>query len=205
MIDSKVADICRDSKDDLLREAPCRVCVKEQHPCTPCGHSQGATLKPNMTCRSAETQGPGRSVSRLGSRSVSRSRSKPETCSDVHKQSGLIQSSRGPAMPCGKAVVLKVSGVLDTATDRKPTVTVAPESDATVQGPRSTDPDHDVFVLRIGKKGIVGAGEKSDIQLEMKTPKGPEKGPPIRYETRDVQTDRMGRMRKAGKKKKKKN
>lgn len=53
----------------------------------------------------------------------------------------------------------------------------------------SSNPDHDIFVLRIGKKGLVGVGEKSDIQLEMKTPKGPERRPPIRYETRDVQTD----------------
>lgn len=54
------------------------------------------------------------------------------------------------------------------------------------------DPDHDIFVLRIGKKGLVGVGEKSDIQLEMKTPKGPERRAPIRYETRDVQTDVHG-------------
>lgn len=53
----------------------------------------------------------------------------------------------------------------------------------------ATDPDHDIFVLRIGKKGLVGVGEKSDIQLEMKTPKGPERRPPIRYETRDMQTE----------------
>lgn len=53
----------------------------------------------------------------------------------------------------------------------------------------STDPDYDIFVLRIGKKGLVGADEKSDIQLEMKTPKGLERRPPVRYETRDMQTE----------------
>ncbi|XP_076248656.1 uncharacterized protein LOC143188334 [Calliopsis andreniformis] len=194
IVDSKIGDVCRDSKDELLSGGPpCRVCVKEEHPCTPCGSPSGATLKPNITCVAAE---PGERPP-----SATRARSKPELCSDVHKQAGLIQSSRGPAQPCGKAVVLKVSGILDTGTDRKPTVTVAPESEAC--GPEYDDPEHDVFVLRIGKKGIVGAGEKSDIQLEMKTPKGVEKGPPIRYETREMQTDDT-KKKKRGKKKKKK-
>lgn len=101
-----------------------------------------------------------------------------------------IQSSRGPAGPCGRAVVLKVSGLLDVedadGRRKQPTVTVAGESDSTEPG---ADQEHDVFVLRIGKKGIVGAGEKSDIQLEMRTPKGPERRPPIRYETREMQTE----------------
>ncbi|XP_043248656.1 uncharacterized protein LOC122395277, partial [Colletes gigas] len=184
IIDSKDADIGRDSAEDLtIGGPPCRVCVVEEHPCTPCGHTRGATLKPNQQTPVIGTQ------------------SKPETCSEVHK-SGLIQSSRGPAQPCGKAVVLKVSGVLDTGTDKKPTVTVASESEAT--GQDACDPDHDVFVLRIGKKGIVGADEKSDIQLEMRTPKGTEKGPPIRHETREMQTDDSKSARKRKRKKKKK-
>lgn len=70
------------------------------------------------------------------------------------------------------------------------------------------DPDHDMFVLRIGKKGLVGIGEKSDLQLEMKTPKGPERRPPIRYETREMQTDvdkkKSKKLSKDAKKKKKK-
>ncbi|XP_012150901.1 uncharacterized protein LOC105661751 [Megachile rotundata] len=190
IVDPHVADVCRDSKDDLAAGGPpCRVCVKEQHPCTPCGDPCGATLKPNVSrgrqCAGADIRpSPG-----------SRSPSRP----NCH-QAGLIQSSRGPAQPCGKAVVLKVSGILDTGTDKKPTVTVAPECDAI--DPSNVDPEHDVFVLRIGKKGIVGAGEKSDIQLEMKTPKGPERGPPIRYETREMQTDE-GKGKKKKKKKKK--
>ncbi|XP_029035331.2 uncharacterized protein LOC114872372 [Osmia bicornis bicornis] len=186
IVDSQIADVCRDSKDELFAGGPpCRVCVKEQHPCTPCGDPCGATLKPNVSpSRQFESEPRSRPVSGTGS--------KPDC-----KQAGLIQSSRGPAQPCGKAVVLKVSGILDTGKDKKPTVTVAPECEAT--DPHSVDPDHDIFVLRIGKKGIVGAGEKSDIQLEMKTPKGPERGPPIRYETREMQTDES-----KGKKKKKK-
>lgn len=194
IVDSKVGDVCRDEKDEqMMGEPPCRVCVKEEHPCTPCGHPFGATLKPNVTCLAPEP----------GTRPPSpvKSKSKPDMCSEVHK-TGLIQSSRGPAQPCGKAVVLKVSGIMDTSLDKKPTVTVAPESEAT--DPSNCDPDHDVFVLRIGKKGIVGAGEKSDIQLEMKTPKGPEKGPPIRYETREMQTDESKNKNRKKKKKKKK-
>lgn len=86
-------------------------------------------------------------------------------------------------------MVLKVSGLFDNDDigGKKPTVTVAGES--TAKG-ESSDPDHDIFVLRIGKKGLVGIGEKSDIQLEMKTPKGLERRPPIRYETRDMQTEK---------------
>lgn len=79
-------------------------------------------------------------------------------------------------------------------------MTVADESTK----PGESDRDHDIFVLRIGKKGLVGIGEKSDIQLEMKTPKGPERKPPIRYETRDMQTDVVKESVKATKKKKKK-
>lgn len=77
-----------------------------------------------------------------------------------------------------------MSGLFDNGDGEKATVTVADESAAT-----KPDPDHDIFILRIGKKGLVGVGEKSDIQLEMKTPKGPEKGLPVRYETREMQTD----------------
>ena len=99
-------------------------------------------------------------------------------------------SVRDSSQPCGKPVILKVSGLFDNSDNlgKKPTITVAAESAATKPG-KPSDPDHDIFVLRIGKKGLVGVGEKSDIQLEMKTPKGPERRPPIRYETRDVQTD----------------
>lgn len=104
-------------------------------------------------------------------------------------------------------MVLKVSGLFDNGdiSGKKPTVTVAAESTATKSG-ESSDPDHDIFVLRIGKKGLVGIGEKSDIQLEMKTPKGLERRPPIRYETRDMQTEKYEeKLPKDKKKKKKKN
>ncbi|KAK1121459.1 hypothetical protein K0M31_010260 [Melipona bicolor] len=188
IVDSQIANVCKDSKDELLKDGPpCRVCIPEEHPCTPCGQTAGATLKPNVSRRQIGEATPATTL-----------RSKPDTCSDVQK-AGLIQSSRGPVQPCGKSVVLKVSGILDTGQDKKPTVTVAPECET---GP-DTDPDHDVFVLRIGKKGLVGAGEKSDIQLEMKTPKGLEKGPPIRCETREMQTDDKKSKKKAKKKKKK--
>ncbi|XP_076286214.1 uncharacterized protein LOC143211940 isoform X1 [Lasioglossum baleicum] len=194
IIDSKDADIGRDSSQDITKGGPpCRVCVKEEHPCTPCGNPQGATLKPNVSARQF-------GGSDGYPTTVSKSQSKPKTCDDVHKN-GLIQSSRGPVQPCGKAVVLKVSGVLDTGQDKKPTVTVASESESADQG--CSDPSHDVFVLRIGKKGIVGAGEKSDIQLEMRTPKGVEKGPPIRMETREMQTDEDKKKKKKKKKAKK--
>ncbi|XP_078043407.1 uncharacterized protein LOC144473427 [Augochlora pura] len=206
IIDSKDADVGKDSAEDLTEKggggcSPCRVCVKEKHPCTPCGNPDGATLKPEPSQRQfGGSDGAGQHVSGYPT-TVSKSRLKPESCDEVHK-TGLIQSSRGPAQPCGKAVVLKVSGVLDTGNDKKPTVTVSSEHESADH--QCSDPSHDVFVLRIGKKGIVGAGEKSDIQLEMRTPKGVEKGPPIRMETREMQTDEDKKKKKAKKKKKKK-
>lgn len=93
-------------------------------------------------------------------------------------------------------MVLKVSGLFENG-DKKPTVTVTDDA-----AEDQTDPDYDVFVLRIGKKGLVGAGEKSDIQLEMKTPKGPERKAPIRYETRDMQTEIEKEKEKKKRKKK---
>jgi len=81
-------------------------------------------------------------------------------------------------------VVLKVSGLFECENGKKPTVTVSDKTTTDV-----SNSEYDIFVLRIGKKGLVSADEKSDIQLEMKTPKGPERRPPIRYETRDMQTD----------------
>ena len=82
-------------------------------------------------------------------------------------------------------------------------VTVAPETDAIKPEDMAKDTEHDVFVLRIGKKGLVGAGEKSDIQLEMRTPKGPERGPPVRLETREIQTEEDKKNKKSNGKKKK--
>jgi len=102
-------------------------------------------------------------------------------------------------------VVLKVSGLFDCDDSKKPTVTVCDKgtTDASTS-------EYDIFVLRIGKKGLVGADEKSDIQLEMKTPKGPERRPPIRYETRDMQTEvakppvlKLKKKKKRSKKRKK--
>ncbi|XP_076760302.1 uncharacterized protein LOC143428910 [Xylocopa sonorina] len=191
IVDSRIGDVCRDSKEELVKgETPCCVCIRKEHPCTPCGHPNGATLKPRVSRKRIAESTP-----------ITISRSKPETCADAQKQTGLIELSRGAAQPCGKAVILKVSGIMDTGQDKKPTVTVASESEAA--GADGSDPNYDVFVLRIGKKGIVGVGEKSDIQLEMKTPKGPERGPPIRCETREIQTeDKKNRRKKRNRKKK---
>lgn len=118
----------------------------------------------------------------------------------------LLPSSRDSSQLCGKPVVLKVSGLFDNGDGKKPIVTVADES---AKPTDTLDRDHDVFILRIGKKGLVGVDEKSDIQLEMKTPKGPERRPPIRCETRQMQTDEarkeeVAKDRKKKQKKKKK-
>ncbi|XP_047370059.1 uncharacterized protein LOC124957250 [Vespa velutina] len=197
----KVVDnenICEESIIDI----PCRACVLEEHACLPCGRSTGARVKddlndPKSSC-SLEAFKPASYPP-----SVLQDTPKKDLCTDISKPGGPIQTSRGPVQACGKAVVLKVSGLLDGEVKKQPTVTVSPESDAT--GPDCpSDPEHDVFILRIGKKGLVGAGEKSDLQLEMRTPKGPERRPPIRHETRQIQADIEEKKKKEKKKKKKK-
>ncbi|XP_034947228.1 uncharacterized protein [Chelonus insularis] len=124
---------------------------------------------------------------------------------NISKHNQPIQSSRGKFNQlCGKPVVLKVSGDLDEAGNiNKPKDVIS-----------SVDTEHDIFVLRVGKKGIVGDGEKCDFQIEMKTPKGPDRRPPIKYETREMQTEvdepdeklkaKGGKKKQKGKAKKKK-
>ncbi|XP_012285958.1 uncharacterized protein LOC105702736 [Orussus abietinus] len=198
-IESSDVDVCKDSQEDV-QESACPVCLPKKFPCSPCGVAQGAMARPSSPAAAPA----GYSVVPVG-------QVEPAECGTQQgKQPGPIQTSRGPAQLCGRAVVLKVSGLLDAEEDtqgnlKQPTVTVAPECDA-IPPDADPDPDHDVFILRIGKKGLVGIGEKSDIQLEMKTPKGPERRPPIRYETREMQTEAAAddkKGKKGGKKKKK--
>ena len=112
----------------------------------------------------------------------------------------LIQTSRGKCLPNGTGVVLKVSGVCGDNEGDCARVQVAPESEAISP---ELAAKHDVFVLRIGKKGIVGHGENSDLQLELKTPRSGEIRPPIRCETREVQTEEEQKKKKGSKKSKK--
>ncbi|XP_046469249.1 uncharacterized protein [Neodiprion pinetum] len=160
MINSSSVDICRESTEEL---GQCPICEPPHFSCLPCGLSFGAVARP-MSPALTEIKSPIQTSASYPSPTIG---------------SGPIQSSRGG--PCGKAVVLKVSGLLDAGDGSKqPTVTVVPESEAT--GPNNPpDSEHDVFILRIGKKGLVAEGEKSDLQLEMRTPKGPERRPPIRH------------------------
>lgn len=171
VLDSDDVDLCGIESGDDMMHSNCPVCLPQRFPCLPCGLTFGAVARPTT---------PGFKEQRSSIQRLSLCSGGPE---------GTIRSSRGGQQPCGKAVVLKVSGLLDTGDGKKqPTVTVLPESEAT--GPNNPpDSEHDVFILRIGKKGLVAAGEKSDLQLEMRTPKGPQRRPPIRYETREAQTE----------------
>ncbi|GJQ88032.1 hypothetical protein Trydic_g12956 [Trypoxylus dichotomus] len=51
-----------------------------------------------------------------------------------------------------------------------------------------SDPNKDVFILRIGKKSE-GVDKKNNLELELCTPKGPDIKPPPKKETRDTQYD----------------
>ncbi|EGI65709.1 hypothetical protein G5I_05810 [Acromyrmex echinatior] len=169
-VDSRILDIFENFCEDLQRPITCPVCIPEKYPCIPCGKLE-AVEKRSEKMRKKRIDG-------MVERKLK----------DISSK-GSVQY-RDSFQPCGKPIVLKVSGLFGNGDDperKKPTVTVAAESIAKPGEP--SDPDHDIFVLRIGKKGLVGVGEKSDIQLEMKTPKGPDRRPPIRYETRDVQTE----------------
>ncbi|XP_033224194.1 uncharacterized protein LOC117177529 [Belonocnema kinseyi] len=211
VIDSKEFDLCKESEDDFSKKAPCEVCQPKRHPCLPCGLSIGAVVKQGLEIESNLEKCLKQADFLFGSKVQEREGGKrqisckpvSENLSPSGKRTGPIQSSRGPAQPCGKAVVLKVSGLLDDGENKQPTVTVANEFDAQNCDP---DPDHDVFILRIGKKGLVGPDEKSDLQLEMRTPKGPERRAPIRHETREAQTEeeaKVAKKAKSGKSKKK--
>lgn len=68
-------------------------------------------------------------------------------------------------------------------------VTIVPPVCTTPDGTQYTeisDPDKDVFILRIGKKSE-GADKKSNLELELCTPKGPDLKPTPKKETRDTQ------------------
>ena len=208
VIDVREIDICKDSDDDSPMVSTCQICQTTRHSCSPCGLELGAVDIPSGPEIESDfdncfnkSGGDFQFGSRRLERSVSKSRANISN-SDPHNPEcenriGPIQSSRGPTQPCGKAVVLKVSGLLDVeGANKQPTVTVASESEG---GAENCDPDHDIFILRIGKKGLVGPDEKSDLQLEMRTPKGHERRPPIRYETREAQTEEDSKGGKKGK------
>ncbi|XP_063984271.1 uncharacterized protein LOC135166155 [Diachasmimorpha longicaudata] len=177
---------CEESEDDV---GDCGICSPKKTWCLPCGEPDSARI--NVEASQATKKCPKPKTENEDLLKISRTEPK-----------GMITSSRGSPTPCGKAVVLKVSGLLNYDGNKKPRVTVSPQSS-------EPDPEHDVFVLRIGKKGLVGANEKCDLQLEMRTPKGPERRPPIRYETREAQTEveakevkKKGKGKGQGKKKK---
>lgn len=66
-----------------------------------------------------------------------------------------------------------------------PPVCTAPDG---TQYTEISNPDKDVFILRIGKKSE-GADKKSNLELELCTPKGPDLKPTPKKETRDTQYD----------------
>lgn len=66
-----------------------------------------------------------------------------------------------------------------------PPVCTAPDG---TQYTEISNPDKDVFILRIGKKSE-GADKKSNLELELCTPKGPDLKPIPKKETRDTQYD----------------
>lgn len=73
----------------------------------------------------------------------------------------------------------------------KNNVTVVPPTCTAADGMQYTelsDPDRDVFILRIGKKSE-GVNKKSNLELELCTPKGPDLKPTPKKETRDTQYD----------------
>ncbi|KAF2893375.1 hypothetical protein ILUMI_12769 [Ignelater luminosus] len=79
-------------------------------------------------------------------------------------------------------------------------VTVVPPTCTAPDGTQYTelsDPNKDVFILRIGKKSE-GADKKSNLELELCTPKGPDTKPPPKKETRDTQWDDADSLEASG-------
>ncbi|KAJ8667990.1 hypothetical protein QAD02_009653 [Eretmocerus hayati] len=206
LISPSDCDFGNSSSDDQKK---CYACQQPKLPCSPCKVGSGARLPQSCGSKKPaieDVQNCGASQAQKCPAQVNKpmpvSSCSPDPCG------GPIQTSRGPKEPCGKAVVLKVSGLIDVCGEggsKEARVTVAGENDA-CDPCKAADPDFDTFVLRIGKKGLVGADEKSDIQLEMRTPKGPDRRPPVRLETREMQTEEEkagGRKGSKGGKKKK--
>lgn len=86
-------------------------------------------------------------------------------------------------------------------------VTVVPPVSTAPDGTQITelsDPNRDVFILRIGKKSE-GVAKKNNLELELCTPKGLDTKPAPKKETRDTQYDAKdcGAVGKKGKKGKK--
>lgn len=82
----------------------------------------------------------------------------------------------------------KMSGC-GRATDNN--VVVVPPCSTAPDGTKYTeisDPNRDVFILRIGKKSE-GNDKKKNLELELCTPKGPDLKPLPKKETRDTQYD----------------
>lgn len=82
----------------------------------------------------------------------------------------------------------------------KNNVTVVPPTCTAPDGMQYTelsDPDKDVFILRIGKKSE-GVNKKSNLELELCTPKGPDLKPIPKKETRDTQFDENDAAEAAG-------
>lgn len=79
-----------------------------------------------------------------------------------------------------------------------PPVCTAPDG---TQYTELSDPDKDVFILRIGKKNE-GTDRKANLELELCTPKGPDLKPIPKKETRDTQYDETDAGEGGGKGKK---
>lgn len=96
---------------------------------------------------------------------------KDDSGGDNTAQARSFESPAPPSQP----LVLKVSGMID--------------KEGNFNEDSHQDGDFDVFVLRIGKKGLVSEEEKSDIQIELRTPKAFVDTLPVRCETREIQTE----------------
>lgn len=113
----------------------------------------------------------------------------------------MADPCRSPALPpCAEKQILslkpaddgnnpftfKMSGCGNQAREN---ITVVPPTSTRPDGMQVTeisDPNKDVFILRIGKKSE-GTDKKANLELELVTPKGPDKKPIPKKETRDTQ------------------
>lgn len=97
------------------------------------------------------------------------------------KQMLTLRPADDPKNPFG----FKVSGCPNGANN----ITVIPPTNTRPDGMQVTeisDPNKDIFVLRIGKKSE-GNDQKSNLELELVTPKAVDRKPPPKLETRETQ------------------
>lgn len=199
----------------MMMDRPCNECgmppppqnpmmMMQQRPCNECGVQSGQEVvpeDPNACYQEIGAQMGGNALTIRVHKDSNKIEQVDDTGGDVADgECGCTVASFGkskkaqqnynlqPGVDKNVPFSFKMGGCGEAA---KNNVTVVPPTCTAADGMQYTelsDPDRDVFILRIGKKSE-GANKKSNLELELCTPKGPDLKPTPKKETRDTQYD----------------